>query len=124
ASALYSRLDDAAPRIMRRTPGPEWVRPLVGGAIVGCIVIGSRGLLAGNGHLAIPREVFGVLPWYLLIALSLAKILATVTTLGSGGSGGVFTPALFIGASLGGGVGALMRDILPEHLVQDVTHQR
>jgi CIC family chloride channel protein len=117
ASALYSRLDVAAPRIMRRTPGPAWMRPLVGGAIVGCIVVASRGLLAGDGHLAIPREVFGVLPWYLLIALSLAKILATVTTLGSGGSGGVFTPALFIGASLGGGVGALLRDILPGHLV-------
>ena len=83
----------------------------------GCIVVASRGLLAGNGHLAIPRDIFGVLPWYVLIALSLAKILATVITLGSGGSGGVFTPALFIGASLGGGVGALMRDILPEHLV-------
>jgi CIC family chloride channel protein len=117
ASALYSRLDAAAPKIMRRTPGPAWVRPLLGGAIVGCIVMASRGLLAGNGHLAIPRDIFGVLPWYVLIALSLAKIIATVTTLGSGGSGGVFTPALFIGASLGGGVGSLMRDIVPGHLV-------
>jgi CIC family chloride channel protein len=117
ASALYSRLDGLAPKVMRRTPGPDWVRPLVGGGIVGLIVVASRGLLAGNGHLAIPPSVFGVLPWYVLIALSLAKILATVTTLGSGGSGGVFTPALFIGASLGGGLGALMRDVLPGHLV-------
>ena len=116
-SALYSRLDVLAPKVMRRTPGPDWVRPLVGGALVGCIVVASRGLLAGNGHLAIPRDIFGVLPWYVLIALSFAKILATVITLGSGGSGGVFTPTLFIGASLGGGVGALMRDVLPGHLV-------
>jgi CIC family chloride channel protein len=117
ASALYSRLDGWAPRTMRRVPGPDWVRPLAGGAIVGTIVVASRGLLAGNGHLAIPSEVFGLLPWYLLIALCLAKILATVITLGSGGSGGVFTPALFIGASLGGGMGALMRDLLPGHVV-------
>jgi CIC family chloride channel protein len=117
ASALYSRLDVLAPKVMRRTGGPDWVRPLVGGAIVGAIVVASRGLLAGNGHLAIPSSVFGGLPWYVLIGLSLAKILATVTTLGSGGSGGVFTPALFIGASLGGGLGALMRDVLPGHLV-------
>jgi CIC family chloride channel protein len=117
ASALYSRLDGLAPKIMRRTPGPDWVRPLLGGAIVGCIVVASRGLLAGNGHLAIPRSIFGVLPWYVLIALALAKILATVTTLGSGGSGGVFTPALFIGASLGGGLGALMRDVFPGNFV-------
>lgn len=121
ASALYSTLDAAAPRIMRRVPGPEWMRPLVGGAIVGCIVVASRGLLAGNGHLAIPRDIFGVLPWYVLIALSLAKILATVTTLGSGGSGGVFTPALFIGASLGGGVGSFVAGLVPEHVVHPAS---
>jgi Chloride channel protein EriC len=117
ASALYSRLDAAMPRIMRRIGGPDWVRPLVGGAIVGGIVVSSRGLLAGNGHLAIPTAVFGGLAWYALIALSLAKILATVITLGSGGSGGVFTPALFIGASLGGGAGVLADSLVPGHLV-------
>jgi CIC family chloride channel protein len=117
ASALYSRLDRLAPRVMGRLPGPPWTRPLVGGALTGTIVVASGGLLAGNGHLAIPGAVFGVLPWYLLIALGVAKILATVITLGSGGSGGVFTPALFIGASIGGGVGAFMANVLPGHVV-------
>ena len=117
ASALYSRLDAMAPRVMRKTPGPDWVRPLVGGAIVGGIVVWSRGFLSGNGHLAIPREVFGEMPWHLLVALALAKILATVITLGSGGSGGVFTPALFIGASLGGGLGTLVSKAFTNHLV-------
>jgi len=56
-----------------------------------------------------------------LIALSLAKILATVITLGSGGSGGVFTPALFIGASLGGGVGALGAQVIPGHVVHPAS---
>lgn len=121
ASALYSRLDTIAPRVMRRLPGPEWVRPLVGGAMVGAIVVASRGLLAGNGHLAIPREVFGGLAWYVLIALGVAKILATVITLGSGGSGGVFTPALFIGASIGGGVGMFVADITPGHVVHPAS---
>lgn len=117
ASALYSRLDTIAPRVMRKLPGPDWVRPLVGGAIAGGIVVSSSGLLSGNGHLAIPHQVFGEMPWYLLIALALAKILATVITLGSGGSGGVFTPALFIGASLGGGFGALVAKAFSNHLV-------
>jgi len=121
ASALYSRLDTIAPRVMRRTPGPPWVRPLLGGAIVGLIVLASRGLLAGNGHLAIPREVFGGMAWYLLAAIALAKIVATVITLGSGGSGGVFTPALFIGASVGGSVGALLNDWLPGQLVHPAS---
>ena len=117
ASALYSRLDGIAPRVMRKVPGPAWMRPLVGGAIVGAIVVSSGGFLSGNGHLAIPHQVFGEMPWHLLIALSLAKILATVITLGSGGSGGVFTPALFIGASLGGGLGALVSKAFTNHLV-------
>jgi CIC family chloride channel protein len=120
-SALYSQLDTVAQRVMRRVPGPDWVRPLLGGAIVGGIVVASGGLLAGNGHLAISHEIFGVLPWYLLIALALAKILATVITLGSGGSGGVFTPALFIGASLGGGIGALASEVLPGHVVHPAS---
>jgi CIC family chloride channel protein len=117
ASALYSRLDRLAPSLMRRVPGPLWARPLLGGAIAGGIVVASGGLLAGNGHLAIPPQVFGGIAWYLLLGLTLAKILATVITLGSGGSGGVFTPALFIGAALGGGVGSLLARILPGTLI-------
>ena len=117
ASALYARLDALAPRVMRRVPGPDWVRPLAGGAIVGVIVVSSGGFLSGNGHLAIPQQVFGELAWYLLIGLALAKIVATVVTLGSGGSGGVFTPAMFIGASLGGGLGALVSKAFSNHLV-------
>ncbi|HEY4133096.1 MAG TPA: chloride channel protein, partial [Gemmatimonadaceae bacterium] len=121
ASALYSRLDMLAPRVMRRTPGPAWVRPLVGGAIVGGIVLASGGLLAGNGHLAIPRDVFGGRAWYILAALALAKIVATVITLGSGGSGGVFTPALFIGAAVGGSVGTFIADVFPNHVVHPAS---
>jgi CIC family chloride channel protein len=117
ASALYSRLDVAMPAFVRRLPGPVWWRPLAGGALVGVIVLGSGGLLAGDGHLAIPHQVFGGLAWYLLIGIALAKILATVITLGTGGSGGVFTPALFIGAALGGGFGRLLETLVPGHLI-------
>lgn len=120
-SALFVRLDMAARRLGDRTSGPPWARPLVGGAIVGGIVVASRGILAGNGHLAIPPSIFGFLPWYALIGISLAKILATVITLGSGGSGGVFTPALFVGASLGGGLGELASRVLPDNVVHPAS---
>ena len=116
-SAVFARMYLAAPRALRAIPGPEWLIPLVAGGIVGTITALSGDLLAGNGHLAIPSVVFGQLAWYLLIALALAKILATVVTLGGGGSGGVFTPTLFIGAALGGGVGRAMQDIIPGHVV-------
>ena len=116
-SAFYSRVYLAAPGWSRRIPGPEWVQPLIGGATVGLIVLLTRGILAGNGHLALPHQLFGELAWYALLGLALAKIAATVITLGFGGSGGVFTPTLVIGAALGGGLGALGERVLPDHMV-------
>jgi CIC family chloride channel protein len=113
AGAAFSRLNLAMPGLVRRAPGPAWLKAVIGGALVGGIVVLSFGFLDGNGHLAIPGAVFGGLAWYFLIGLALAKMLATALTLGSGGSGGVFTPTLFIGAALGGGMGRLMNDLLP-----------
>jgi chloride channel protein, CIC family len=112
-SALYTRMYAAAGARGREMPQPKWVWPLAGGAFVGLIVLSSRGILAGNGHLAIPDQVFGNMAWYALLAITFAKIVATVVTLGFGGSGGVFTPTLFIGAALGGGLGALGQLFMP-----------
>jgi CIC family chloride channel protein len=117
ASALFSRAYLAGPTVAARMKGPEWLRPLVGGALVGAIVLASGGLLAGNGHLAIPTPVLGGLAWWLLLLVALGKIIATVITLSTGGSGGVFTPTLFIGAALGGGVGRLLSIVVPGDLV-------
>lgn len=117
ASALYVHLSAIAPRQFARLPGPPWMRPVVGGLIVGTIVALSSGILAGNGHLAIPQSVFGGMAWYALLAIALAKIVATAVTLGSGGSGGVFTPTLFIGAALGGGVGVMLQGIVPGNVI-------
>ncbi|HVS70336.1 MAG TPA: chloride channel protein [Phycisphaerae bacterium] len=58
-----------------------------------------------NGHM-IAGLTIGV-----LVVLSVTKILATAFTLGSGGSGGVFAPSLFIGATAGGALGLGMRDL-------------
>ncbi|HET7234176.1 MAG TPA: chloride channel protein [Longimicrobium sp.] len=116
-SALYSRLYLGAPAFFERLPGPRWLRPVAGGALTGVIVAASGGLLTGNGHLAIPARVFGGLAWYALLALAFAKILATVLTLGSGGSGGVFTPTLFVGAALGGGLGVLGEMVVPGEVI-------
>ena len=112
-SALYTWLYFRASDALQRSRVPSPVRPIAGGFAVGLIVLASGGLLVGNGHVAIPSEVFGGVAWYILIALAVGKVVATVITLNYGGSGGLFTPTLFIGASLGGGLGALMRDLLP-----------
>lgn len=91
---------------------PKWL-PWLGGAMVGIIVFFTQGAVAGDGHLNAPLDLFGRLPWWTLFALAAAKILATSLTLTTGGSGGVFTPALFVGAATGGAFGALVQAAIP-----------
>ena len=112
ASALYSRLYFATADLLQHVR-PNWLRPLLGGLAVGILGYSGGGLLMGTGHLAIPIEMFGGITWYLLIGFALAKMLATSLTLGSGGSGGLFTPTLFVGAAFGGGIGVLADHLLP-----------
>jgi CIC family chloride channel protein len=86
----------------------ERTRVLVGGA-----VLLSGGTLVGTGHIAIPLEAFGRMAWWALLLLALGKILVTAVTLQGGGSGGLFTPSLFVGAATGGAAGVALRALLP-----------
>jgi CIC family chloride channel protein len=112
ASALYSRMFFSTADAFQRIK-PLWIRPLLGGLAVGLLAYFGKGLLTGTGHLAIPIEMFGGITWYVLIGFAIAKMLATSLTLGSGGSGGLFTPTLFVGAAFGGGIGVLAQQLLP-----------
>jgi chloride channel protein, CIC family len=97
---------------LRRRVWPPLV-PWLSGIIVGSLVVLSAGQLTGLGHLALRPEMFGKLAWYALFALAAGKILATAITLNGGGSGGVFTPSLYIGAATGSGFGALITRTFP-----------
>ncbi|MEO6056245.1 MAG: chloride channel protein [Gemmatimonadales bacterium] len=97
----------------KRLPVPKAALPWIGGLLVGGMVYLSRGILVGYGHLAVHVEVFGQIAWYFLLLLALGKIVATSITLTTGGSGGLFTPALYIGAATGGAFGVLLRDLFP-----------
>jgi CIC family chloride channel protein len=112
-SALYVRAYFGAGALERKLPVPRWVVPLIGGVVIGAIVFLSNGRLVGFGHLAVQVDVFGQMAWYVLLALALGKIFVTVTTLNFGGSGGVFTPSLFIGAATGGAVGVALSHLFP-----------
>ncbi len=114
-SVLYVRVYFAADRAhqwARKRLSGGWLAWL-SGALVGLLVWVSGGLLVGYGHLALHAEMFGRLAWYALLALALGKIFATAITLTGGGSGGVFTPSLYIGAATGGGFGALLAHAAP-----------
>ena len=97
----------------RRLKVPDYFKPMIGG-----LGIGVGGLMLpqilGVGYETIDAVLWGNLPLAIMAALIVAKILATSLTLGSGGSGGVFAPSLFIGAMLGGAFGTVVHGLWPD----------
>ena len=112
-AALFVRTFFGVESLAKRVTRHHWVLPWLGGLSVGLLVVASNGLLVGYGHLAVHLEVFGRMPWYALGALALGSILATSITLNTGGSGGLFTPSLYVGAATGGAFGVALAQILP-----------
>ncbi len=87
-------------------------QPAVGGLLLGLLALAFPQVL-GMGMDTVNGALYASLPWRLMVALGLAKIIATSFTLGSGGAGGVFAPALFIGAMLGGAYGVSVHHWFP-----------
>lgn len=95
---------------------PDWLKPALGGLMLGLLGFFLPQIF-GTGHAATEAALWNKLSLGMLIALSFAKIFATSFTLGSGGSGGVFSPGLFIGAMLGGWFGNLFHILMPQVVV-------
>jgi len=112
-AALYVRTYFATGDLQKKIPLPPSLIPWIGGATVGILVFASGGRLVGYGHLAMHSDIFGEMAWYGLLALAIGKIVATSITLNMGGSGGVFTPSLYIGAATGGAFGVALAGALP-----------
>jgi CIC family chloride channel protein len=98
---------------LERLPLRGALLPIAAGLAVGGLVHLSNGVLVGYGHLSVRLELFGRMAWWTLALLALGKIVATSLTLNGGGSGGVFTPSLYIGAVTGGAFGVAMSRLFP-----------
>ena len=96
------------------SPIPEQVRPALGGLLVGAIALFWPHIL-GVGYESINRVLDGELLWGLMGILILMKMLATSITIGSGHSGGIFTPSLFMGAMTGGFFGYHIHNLFPAY---------
>jgi CIC family chloride channel protein len=100
-------------RFKRLTVVPRWVHPAIGGLAVGCMAVVTLALFHLNGIAGDPYKTLtlaltgsmGVLPVIAMVVFCVVKLAATVCSYSSGGAGGVFAPALFMGAMLGGAVG-------------------
>ena len=91
---------------------PEYLKPAVGGAVVGAIGIWLPDVF-GVGYSTINAALTSTLPAVVLGLLLIAKMIATSVTLASGGSGGVFAPSLFLGAMTGGFLGTFIHQLFP-----------
>ena len=88
-------------------------KAVIGGATIGVIALWFPEIF-GVGYEAIDDALYGHMAGSLLIMLVAIKIIAVSITIGSGGSGGIFAPSLFIGAMAGGAFGTLVHGIWPE----------
>ena len=104
-------------RLFRKLPVPNFVKPAIGGLLLGVLALGHPQLMSG-GYGWIQQAIDGKLTLQLMLILCFGKILATSFTISSGGSGGVFAPSLFIGAMLGGAFGLTCQHFFPEIIVR------
>ncbi|HEX3590631.1 MAG TPA: chloride channel protein [Pseudonocardiaceae bacterium] len=102
-------IEDACDWLWR---GPEWLRPAVGGVFLGGLLL-LLPQMYGVGYPVLDHAVAGQYVLWFLLVLMLGKMVATSLTIGIGGSGGVFAPSLFIGATGGTAFGILVHDLAP-----------
>ncbi len=114
-SLAYIHLGSVTERFFEaRKHWPKAIRPAIGGLMVGAIALVLPQVM-GDGHHLANAAFSRTAPVLLLLALMIAKMVATSITLGSGGSGGVFSPAITIGALLGAAVGTVSAPWLSGH---------
>src|SRR5262245_45107064 len=103
---------------------PVWARPAIGGLVTGLLAALALGWLnvsgiTGGGYATLSDALSGSLTIRVLLVLCVLKLIATVFSYSSGGAGGIFAPALFIGGMLGGVFGYIDKAIL-HHTSADV----
>lgn len=104
-------------RFQRMLLLPAWARPGVGGLVTGILAVVALFWLkadgvTGGGYATLSEALAGNLAIRALLLLCVLKLVATVFSYASGGAGGIFAPALFIGGMLGGVFGYLDKSIL------------
>ena len=100
------------------TAVPRWIHPALGGLATGAFAVVGFELfhlngIAGDPYKTLELALTGTMPLVFMAVFCILKLLATVSSYSSGGSGGIFAPSLFMGAMLGGSVGFL--DVIVFH---------
>ncbi len=108
SKVLYAT-EDLCDRVWKNRP--EWARPAVGGVALGLLLL-ALPQMYGVGYPVLYKAVGGSYALWFLIILAAGKIIACSLTIGIGGSGGVFAPSLFIGATSGMAFGEIAHHLI------------
>jgi CIC family chloride channel protein len=141
ASVMWTRGFYRMEDFFERVRIPKYALPVLGGFIVGGIALGVilmedsfiySGLFKpgepyfpatmGVGYAFMDAALVGNVTLAVLFSFGMLKALATSVTLGSGGSGGVFAPTLFIGTALGGSFGLLFSILFPGLVLEPMAY--
>jgi CIC family chloride channel protein len=119
ASVGFSRMLYFSEDIWNLIRIPEPTKPIFGGVLLGLLGIASYQIdgfprVFGVGYETIESTLFSQLTLQVTFGLLILKLIATTLTLGSGGSGGIFAPSLFMGAMLGASFGQIAHTLFPE----------
>ena len=117
-AVAFTRLLYLSEDLWDRFRFPEYFKPVLGGLLLGVVGILTPKLdgfprIFGVGYATINQALVGELALQVTLVLLFAKILAAILTLGSGGSGGIFAPTLFMGAMLGEAFGQVAHLLFP-----------
>jgi len=101
-------------RFLRFPQKTAWFQPLAGGLLVGLIGWFVPQVM-GVGYGYVGEALNGRMAFQLMALLVVLKLFAVTTSYASGNAGGIFGPALFIGAMLGGTVGTVAHHLFPAY---------
>jgi len=109
---IFMRSIGVARLAARALPIPPWLRPAVAGFLIGCLALVLPEVL-GVGYAVTEAALLVQISLWMLIGICAAKVAATAVCIGFGFGGGVFSPALVIGAMLGGAFGIVATSTFP-----------
>lgn len=113
AAPAFLKLMNFFRRLFKKTGLPLPLRLSAGGLLVGLVLVFVPDA-AGNGYSVVSSMLHQSWTWWAVLSILFFKLLATGLTVGSGAVGGVFTPAIFVGAAFGTLFGKLVMLILPD----------
>jgi CIC family chloride channel protein len=99
-------------RFLRFPRNTVWFQPLAGGLLVGLMGWFVPQVM-GVGYEYVGDALNGRMVFHLMLLLLVLKFFAVTTSYASGNAGGIFGPALFIGAMVGGTVGTIAHHLFP-----------